>query len=298
MKQDIVAKAQNAIAQHRRRALAEYEEKMRPLMQDEEFLRQQSLLSRIVIENAKREANGEKIDENAEKNAKNALENIKKRYNLQNVRPNFDCPLCNDEGFVNGKMCSCVNKEISKILLEGSGFERLESFQEGMQACGESLLPAYQLMQKWCNSNFKKNLIYLAGPTGVGKTYLLRCMANELIARSKIVKIVTAYALNADFKAFSKSFNDEILKKYTDCEVLFIDDLGTEPFYKNVTQECFYLVLNERKTRGLPTVITSNLTLSDIRDRYDERIYSRIVDRETSITLLLSGADKRTQNKK
>lgn len=298
MKQDIVAKAQNAIAQHRRRALAEYEEKMRPLMQDEEFLRQQSLLSRIVIENAKREANGEKVDENAEKNAKKALENTKKRYNLQNVHPNFDCPLCNDEGFVNGKMCSCVNKEISKILLEGSGFERLESFQEGMQACGESLLPAYQLMQKWCNSNFKKNLIYLAGPTGVGKTYLLRCMANELIARSKIVKIVTAYALNADFKAFSKSFNDEILKKYTDCEVLFIDDLGTEPFYKNVTQECFYLVLNERKTRGLPTVITSNLTLSDIRDRYDERIYSRIVDRETSITLLLSGADKRTQNKK
>ena len=148
-------------------------------------------------------------------------------------------------------------------------------------------------MQKWCKSDFKKNLIYLAGATGVGKTYLMRCLANELISRGRLVKITTAYQMNRDFKEFSKTNNEELLKNYTDTEILFIDDLGTEPLFKDVTIENLYIVINERKMKKLPTIITSNLTLDNIRDRYDERIFSRIVDRETSITLLLDGEDKR-----
>ena len=151
-------------------------------------------------------------------------------------------------------------------------------------------------MKQWCQSDFKKNLIYIYGPTGVGKTHLMKAMANELIERGKVVRLVTAFKINQDFKSFSKSFDDEILNKYLQTEILFIDDLGTEPLYKNVTLEYFYLVINERKMKKLSTIITSNLDLYDIRERYDERIFSRIMDSQTSIALNLIGKDKRLKN--
>ena len=87
--------------------------------------------------------------------------------------------------------------------------------------------------------------------------------------------------------------NEELINKYISPEILFIDDLGTEPKYDGVTIECLYLLVNERKMKNLSTVITSNLDLADLRDRYDERIYSRIVDRNSSINIYLDGADKR-----
>ena len=77
---------------------------------------------------------------------------------------------------------------------------------------------------------------------------------------------------------------------------MFIDDLGTETLFKNSTLENIYLIINERKIRKLPTVITSNLALNDLGAFYGERIYSRIVDRETSITIYLDGEDKRLKN--
>ena len=62
---------------------------------------------------------------------------------------------------------------------------------------------------------------------------------------------------------------------------------------KDVTVEFLYLVINERKMKKLSTIITSNLDLKDLRDRYDERISSRIMDRETSINIYIDGEDRR-----
>lgn len=287
MKEEIKLAALNAINEHRRTALKNYEEANSKVFNDEEYKELERKYQKAMIENARLSAYGEKPDRTKELSLKEQLEQRKVQKS-----PNFACDKCKDEGYIDGQMCSCLKKEISKVLLKDSGFEKLENFEEGLKNCG-NLKDAYSLMQRWCNSDFKKITIYLAGPTGVGKTYLIRCMANELIARGKLIKIVTAYKLNQDFREFSKSRNDEILQNYIDCEVLFIDDLGTEPFYKNITLENLYIVLNERKTRKLPTVITSNLTLSDIMERYDERISSRLADRESAITLFLDGEDRR-----
>lgn len=292
MKQEQIKKALEIVHAKKRKAVATFEEEMQPLYKDEEFLKLDKELTKILIDNAKKEAEGEKPDKTSENDLKAKLQTIKKKYNLENCSPHFDCKFCNDEGYKNGEMCVCLKKEITKQLLKDSGFEKLENFEEATKSSGD-LSPYYEKMQQWCKSNFNKILIYLSGPTGVGKTYLLRCMANELIERGKVVKIVTAFKMNQDFKDFSKTFNEEILDRYVNCEILFVDDLGTEPLYKNVSLEYLYLVINERKMKKLPTIITSNLDLYDLRNRYDERIFSRIVDRQTSITLYLNGDDKR-----
>ncbi len=292
MKQEILTKALNKINAKKFERQSEFENKMASLFADEEFKKLHAQHTKILIENAKNEVFGEKTDKNLEKSLENRIFELKKKHAVENVEIEYNCPLCKDLGYKNGDMCKCLKREISEILLAGSGFEKLENFESSMQSCG-TLEPVYKLMQQWCRSDFKKSLIFLSGSTGVGKTHLMQCMANDLIERGMVVKVVTAFQLNQDFKDFSKCYDDDILNKYLECEVLFIDDLGTEPIYKNVTLNYLYLIINERRMKKRPTVITSNLFLSDIRDHYDERLFSRIADRRTSINLLLDGEDKR-----
>lgn len=287
MKQEIEKEALKVVQQRKRDALKEYENANLKVFAEEKYAEMQQKYQKMMIENAKKEAYGEKFSKNEELNLKKQLDDMKILKT-----PNFSCKKCNDEGYLNGQICTCLKTEISKLLLKESGFEKLENFADAIKTSG-NLKDAYVLMQKWCKSDFKKTLIYLAGPVGVGKTYLLRCMANELINRGKIVKLSTAFNMNLDFRDFNKTSEQEIIKKYINTEVLFIDDLGTEPIYKNITLENLYLVLNERQTRHLPTVITSNLSLEDVNNIYGERIFSRIANRETSITLFLDDEDKR-----
>lgn len=292
MKQEIINKALEKIQEKKRSALAEFESKMQELYADENYQNLYKKYTQRMIENARLESNGEIPDKAKEQELEEKIERLKENYQVQNIEPKFSCTLCKDKGYKNGQMCKCLKKEVSKILLQDSGFEKLENFDN---ATSGNLTNFFNLMKDWCKSDFKKYLIYIAGPTGVGKTFLIRCMANELIEQGKMVKIVTAFKLNQDFKEFSKKQESELLDKYLETEILFIDDLGTEPLYRNVTIENLYLIINERKMRKLPTIITSNLSLSDLQERYDERIYSRIVDRQSSITIYLDGQDRRIQ---
>ena len=296
MKQEIIRDAMAIIQQRKREAEANYNTKMAPLFCDEEYIQAYKNYTRLQIENARKMAYGEKPDEKSEQQALDKIERLKDKHRLSGEKINYSCKKCNDEGYNNGQMCTCLKTEISKQILKNSGFEELKDFDNEIKTSGD-LAPVYKKMQDWCNSDFKKNLIYIAGPTGVGKTYLIRCMANELIKRGKIIKMVSAPNMSIEFKEFTKYQDTEIIKKYIDCEILFIDDLGTETMFKNSTLENLYLVLNERKIRRLPTIITSNLSLSDLGAIYGERIYSRIVDRDTSITIYLNGQDKRINKK-
>lgn len=293
MKQDIIQRALENIRERKRTAEEAFSKQMEPLYKNQKFCELEQKYAKIMIKNAKKASLNEFFDKNEEISLKNQIEKMKAEHNV--TTPNYSCKTCKDEGFLNGQMCKCLKKEISKVLLKDSGFETLEDFKESEKTAGELRL-VYEKMRQWCQSDFKKNLIYIYGPTGVGKTHLMKAMANELIERGKVVRLVTAFKINQDFKSFSKSFDDEILNKYLQTEILFIDDLGTEPLYKNVTLEYFYLVINERKMKKLPTIITSNLDLYDIRERYDERIFSRIMDSQTSIALNLIGKDKRLKN--
>lgn len=292
MKQETMQKALEKIHAKKREAIFAYNKKILPLYEDKEYVELEKQYTRLMIENAKKSTLGDYVDKKTEQELSSKLDAIRKKYNLQNIKPNFSCQECNDEGIINGTLCKCLKKEISSMLLKDSGFEKLENFDDSIKTSG-NLSQLYKKMKEWCNSCSNKTLIYIAGPTGVGKTHLMQCMANEFIENGRVVKISTSFKMNQDFKTFSKSYNEEILNKYLEPEILFIDDLGTEPLYKNITLEYFYLVINERKLRKLPTIITGNLTMEDIINRYDERICSRIADRQTSINIYLDGQDKR-----
>lgn len=235
---------------------------------------------------------------------KNNVDKKLKELNLFPIEPHYYCSKCNDTGIINGQYCDCFKKELNKILLKESGFNKLEDFNNvsfnifGEQK--EQMKKLYSKMKDWCNSNFNKILIMLGGETGVGKTFLMKCMANELIKRNKVVTLTTSFAMNQDFlKSYATrdiEEKDTLLDKYLDSEILFIDDLGTELRKPGITVKYLYLILNERMINNRPTVITTNLRLEDINDYYDERVSSRIIDRQLSICVYLTGEDLRRKN--
>ena len=235
MRQDLIRRAESIILQKKLRAEREFDEAMAPAYNDQTFEKLSKELTRLQIANARKEVLGEKPDKAKEAKLQDAINQIKAKYHLENVKINYACKTCSDTGYVNGKMCKCLKQELSKISLEESGFGKLENFDDYTKTSGNEKI--YALLKEWCNKNSTKNLMYIAGPTGVGKTVLIRCMANELIQNGKVVRLTTAFKMNQDFKEFHKTRNEELLNKYLSAEYLFVDDLGTEPKYKDVTLE-------------------------------------------------------------
>ena len=102
--------------------------------------------------------------------------------------------------------------------------------------------------------------------------------------------------MNNLFLSYHTTFDDQ-KQNYIDAllepDVLFIDDLGTEPVLKNVTKEYLYLLLSERTNNNKLTVITSNLELDAILSRYNERIFSRLCNKRESFVAKIEGKDLR-----
>ena len=212
----------------------------------------------------------------------------------QDLKPQYSCPICDDRGYINGHICSCLQEEIrQQIILESNITNRDYTFDASTETDKHNLL-VYKMAKEICLSGDSNILII--GNTGTGKTYLLNACANLCADNSKSVMFVTAYTLNGmllDAHLSDHATNQAIMDSIVDVDVLVIDDLGTEIVYKNVTAEYFFSLLNERIARKKQTFISTNLILADIRERYDERIFSRLVDQKTSFIQNLTGSDKR-----
>ena len=139
-----------------------------------------------------------------------------------------------------------------------------------------------------------KNLL-LIGPTGTGKTHISTAIAKALIEKGVEViydsaqNIVSAFEKDK-FRSGYGAYEPEGAK-YLECELLILDDLGTE-FISQFTVSCLYNLLNTRMNKGLATVISTNLSPRELSEKYEDRIYSRIVGADTRI-LLFKGKDKR-----
>ena len=136
----------------------------------------------------------------------------------------------------------------------------------------------------------------ISGARGVGKSFLLECMLSELIKQKKYVLYTTAFTMSQNLLKYHTTFDtskESILSPYLECDVLIIDDLGSEPIFKNVSEEYLYLILNQRLFEQKSVIISTNLTLSEIQDRYGERILSRLVSKNVSKLFKIENSDLR-----
>lgn len=224
-----------------------------------------------------------------------------------NLSPNYDCKLCSDTGFVtnDGKtiLCNCIKQKIFDIQYNKSNLSNInndtfENFNINLYSSeiNENLFHSkispqsnIRLIKKIAQNfidNFdnptEKNLLFI-GNTGLGKTYLSNCIANELLRKGKTVLYQTSPVLFdtiIDYRFgkgnISKDFYDNILN----VDLLIIDDLGTECMNSMKFTELFNIIntrLLNQNSRITKTIISTNLTLKNLYDIYDERIVSRFV---------------------
>ena len=295
-KQLLLRNAQRKIAENRLNAEDKCENILKILRSNPQFTEIEQGLRQAEIDYA----NGSDSDKKqAEARIKDFQQQQKKflaqlKLTERDLKPQYSCDLCNDRGYVDGYVCSCLQEELRKqIIAESNVTNRNFTFDTSTETDKHNLI-VYKMAQEICLSG--ESNILITGNTGSGKTYLLTACANLCADNSKSVLFVTAYTLNGmllDAHLSDVATNQAITDSIVDVDVLLIDDLGTEIVYKNVTAEYFFSVLNERIARKKQTFITTNLTLRDIRERYDERIFSRLVDQSTTFVAELTGADKR-----
>ena len=222
------------------------------------------------------------------------------------LKPKYSCKICNDSGFVNGKPCECYKRRKNMELIKAFGLSANKdcSFKNfDTQICknakqSESLRKIAEILEKWSEKypNNTKNNIVIVGKTGVGKTHLTSCLANDLLEKDISVCFITAFDLNESFLKYHTSFDKtkySWIEPFIEADVLFIDDLGTEPTLKNVTKNYLYLVLSERERFSRPVIITTNLMLDELNNRYDERICSRLCNKRNSNLIFIDGDDLR-----
>lgn len=212
----------------------------------------------------------------------------------EELTPQYSCKLCNDTGYVNGKPCRCLQEELHRLIVAGSNAPNAEFTFENSTEKEEKNLAVYDRMRKLLQNKSKNALI--VGKVGTGKTYLLTACANYAAAQGRSVLFVTAYSLNADFLSACLDGSEAVnalMDSLIEADLLLIDDLGTEKLFNNVTANFLFALLNERTVNKKQTFFTSNLSLGDISERYDERIVSRLMDKNTAFVAQLAGEDKR-----
>ena len=233
---------------------------------------------------------------------------ILKSLNIENdyFEPRYECKLCKDTGYITNKdytttMCSCLKQKLydeqyNKANISNLDTQNFNNFSdllysdkvdENKYRTNISPRENINLIKDICQrfiDNFddknQKNLLF-TGNTGLGKTFLSSCIANEIIKKGKNILYQTAPVMLdsiIDYR-FGKSNSTNILASILNVDLLIIDDLGTECMNNMKFTEMFNIIntrlLNQNKITK--TIISTNLSLKELYANYDERIVSRIV---------------------
>ncbi len=200
----------------------------------------------------------------------------------------YECEKCNDTGFVGTKMCECMRSELILAGYESSGIGRLiktqsfESFSlEYYRQTNEQLESMSRILAA-CMSYAEEfepeksgNLLFM-GTTGLGKTHLSTAIAKKVIEKGYDVVYETMQNILSDFESqrFGHSYENQT-ERYFTCDLLIIDDLGAE-LTNQFTVAALYNLLNTRINNSKPMIISTNLGVKEIRERYNDRITSRL----------------------
>lgn len=234
------------------------------------------------------------------------LSKQKKRLLVENGFPadylsmHYTCEKCRDTGYIENEMCSCMRAKIVEILYEQSNIRELIDRENFSTFCIEyysddiideatglssktNMIKTLNICHDFVN-NFKEGcqnlLIY--GVIGVGKTFLINCIAKELIDSSFSVIYMSAIQFfhvleDASFHRGENlsAYENTVHKDFYECDLLIIDDLGTE-IPNAFTSSSLFHCINERAMRKKPLIVSTNLELGSLRNIYSDRIFSRI----------------------
>ncbi len=207
----------------------------------------------------------------------------------------YECAVCKDTGFAGLTMCRCMKERLVLAGYESSGIGNLirtktfENFDPTYHKQDAKATENNQRVYTFCQAYAEQfeeqgspNLLFI-GATGLGKTHLSAAIAGRVIARGYDVVCETAQNVFADFEfeRFNRPYGSRDVgeesrtDKYFDCDLLILDDLGTE-LTNQFTVSCLYNIMNTRLNRGRPMMINTNLTRDELRNRYADRITSRL----------------------
>lgn len=227
----------------------------------------------------------------------------------------YQCPDCRDTGYCNGVKCHCFRQAAIDLvytqsnirnILEQENFSTFSFAYYSKEALPEdggiSAFDAAHAAVKACRGfiqGFDTSFgnLFLYGSTGVGKTFLSNCVAKELLDSGHSVVYFTASQLFQllETVTFRRDGADSSSSQNLfDCDLLIIDDLGTE-FATSFTTSQLFLCLNERLLSRKSTIISTNLNISQLVELYSERTFSRITSSYTMLKLV--GADIRILKK-
>lgn len=211
------------------------------------------------------------------------------------------CARCGDSGWVGQGMCDCLKALCSREQLaqltslmnlsDQQSFEqaRLDVYSTQVwDEIGKSPRAHMEGILSLCRAygesfgHFPLKNLFLSGATGLGKTFLSGCIARAVSEGGHSVVYDTAIRLFAAFETrkFSRDMGEERqarddTRRYLRCDLLILDDLGSE-LTTSFVQSALYELVNSRLIEGRATIISSNLTMEDVRSRYSPQIYSRL----------------------
>ncbi len=219
------------------------------------------------------------------------------------LEPRYYCELCEDFGVVEGVYCECREQLLKKIAFsqlselspaESSTFENFDlSFYPDTPDPDTGIIPRVRMKEifDYClayaeDFDTSSPSLFMHGKTGLGKTHLSLAIGGYLV--NKGFGVIYGSAQNIltklEREKFGRNYDDNIFAEESllGCDLLIIDDLGAE-FSTSFTTAAVYNIINTRISRGLPVIISTNLTPEELEDKYTQRITSRIIGNYTSL---------------
>ncbi|KHD36519.1 DNA replication protein DnaC [Clostridium acetobutylicum] len=213
-------------------------------------------------------------------------------YPMDYLQMHYNCNKCKDTGYIGAHKCSCYKKYLVQLyydnsdlksLLNENNFENFNiNYYSNRKSEDEPRTPRKNMekilslslnyIKNFSDSN--ENLLFY-GNSGTGKTFLSHCIAKDLLERGFLVIYKTSADLAQELKQLQFEPNPTLEDLIINCDLLIIDDLGTEQI-SAFSKTCFFNLINKKLLSQKKMLISSNYNLEELTRLYSERITSRL----------------------
>lgn len=320
-KKSVYLKAESKLEQRRKKAESEQEQRRNAaVLRCPELLEVEREMASFGAQAVRAVGLGDDAERQVREIAKKSLEAQSKRKKLLTdagfpedyLEVKYTCPVCKDTGFHDGYYCECyknlvrqtaveeldISKQLKKCTFDSFKLDLYPNIRDEVLGISqrEQMKTVFEYCREWAKdfSRSSKGLIML-GKTGLGKTHLSLAVAGAVIEKGYNVYYGSVQnvmdKLQKEHFGKSRDNDDEsITQELFEADLLILDDLGAE-FSTQFTVSQFYNIINTRLVNSLPVIISTNLTIGEIEEKYSQRVASRIVG--SCVPLQFCGRDIR-----